>query len=566
MARGGLGFRATWRVSAHAFTHPAIWISVFLLLLNDHVLKFAFPSFWTGKLSDFAWLFFAPFLLIPLMSFLLFLLPLPPARLADLGYGAVGVGFAALKLSPTFNAWVASWASAALGRPTAFALDPTDGMALLALIPSRWLWDRIARTMEGQDPPRGRAMAMWILAMLASLATPPCPPIPMVTRVLVMNGNIYLGIDPWKVRWVVSADGGATWRLVEDPPPPLRDEPSQLEWPILRCLPEQPSVCYRIPGPGRIEKSEDGGRTWRLAWMPPRERESFRRRFLVALPARCSKPEIDEGPYDLAPDVQGQRVRWIVAMGTEGIMFLNPDGSWQLRGVEVSEPLSIRVLPTPYAAEHVLDGMVVTLQEFRIVLTVAILSYLGLSYWRIRRLKAWLGPVRPVSPVRLSAGCLGGCLVLGIGMGISLVLILMTGSDLDLGSVLTLFALIILAILFHVITAGYVPVALWPLNAGLLIVWLLSILGIWRTWSVWRGMRLAASRPAVVQALHRATILVALGICIGAWGFFIAWAMGWIPRYELALALASGWIIGLWIAYLRWRPELGVLEAPERVA
>lgn len=566
MPKDGLSFQATWRVSAHAFTHPVIWISVFLLLLNDHVLKSAFPSFWTGKLSDFAGLFFAPFLFVPLLGFLLLPLHLPPARLADLGYGAVGIGFAALKLSPTFNMWVTSWASAMLSRPAAFALDPTDVMALLALIPSRWLWDRIARTMEGRDPPRGRAMVMWILAMLASLATPPCPSIPMVTRVLVMNGHIYLGIGPWKVRWVVSADGGETWRLAEDLPPPLQNEPSQLEWPILRCLPEQPGVCYRIPGPGRIEKSEDGGRTWRLAWVPPRERESFRRRFLVPLPASCSKFEIDEGPYDLAPDVHGKRVRWVVAMGTEGIMFLNPDGSWQLRGVEVSEPISIRVLPTPYAAEHIQDGIAVTLEELRIVLTIAVLSYLGLSYWRIRRLKAWLGPVRPASPVHLSAGCLGSCLVLGIGMGISLVLILMIGSDSDLGSVLASFAAIILAVLFLVITAGYVPVALWPLNAALLIVWLLSILGIWRTWSVWRGMRLAASRPAVVQALHRATILVALGICTGAWGFFIAWAMGWIPRYELALALASLWIIGLWITYLRWRPEMGVSEAPERVA
>jgi len=35
-------------------------------------------------------------------------------------------------------------------------------------------------------------------------------------------------------------------------------------------------------------------------------------------------------------------------------------------------------------------------------------------------------------------------------------------------------------------------------------------------------------------------------------------------RYRLALALASLWVIGLWITYLRWRPEVDVSEAPER--
>src|SRR5262245_40893240 len=39
-------------------------VAVGVLLLNDHVLKAAVPSWLTGKLSDFAGLYFAPYLVL----------------------------------------------------------------------------------------------------------------------------------------------------------------------------------------------------------------------------------------------------------------------------------------------------------------------------------------------------------------------------------------------------------------------------------------------------------------------------------------------------------------------
>ncbi|MBN2007155.1 MAG: hypothetical protein JXA21_27640, partial [Anaerolineae bacterium] len=52
-------------------THPLCWLAVGLLLLNDHVLKRAAPSALTGKLSDFAGLFFFPFLAAAVAGLLL---------------------------------------------------------------------------------------------------------------------------------------------------------------------------------------------------------------------------------------------------------------------------------------------------------------------------------------------------------------------------------------------------------------------------------------------------------------------------------------------------------------
>jgi hypothetical protein len=34
-----------------------------VLLLNDHLFRIHWPGWWTGKLGDFAWLFFFPFAL-----------------------------------------------------------------------------------------------------------------------------------------------------------------------------------------------------------------------------------------------------------------------------------------------------------------------------------------------------------------------------------------------------------------------------------------------------------------------------------------------------------------------
>lgn len=43
---------------------PSSLAALALLALNDHVLKARFPGFWTGKLSDFAGLYFSPFFLV----------------------------------------------------------------------------------------------------------------------------------------------------------------------------------------------------------------------------------------------------------------------------------------------------------------------------------------------------------------------------------------------------------------------------------------------------------------------------------------------------------------------
>ena len=64
---GGGDFR---RRAGSALTHPATVTALGVLLLNDLLLKALWPQSWfTGKLSDLAWLVFAPPLLAFLLSF-----------------------------------------------------------------------------------------------------------------------------------------------------------------------------------------------------------------------------------------------------------------------------------------------------------------------------------------------------------------------------------------------------------------------------------------------------------------------------------------------------------------
>lgn len=139
--------------AAGAFTHPVVWLAIALLVLNDHVLKQAYPSTFTGKLSDFAGLAFFPLLLDGAIELGLAALGRyegPSLRRLVVCIAVTGVSFALMKttaLGATVYAYglgAARWPFAVLyaaivGDPPApFRLahlvrDPTDLVALLAL-------------------------------------------------------------------------------------------------------------------------------------------------------------------------------------------------------------------------------------------------------------------------------------------------------------------------------------------------------------------------------------------------------------------------------------------------
>ncbi len=110
-----------------------------VLALNDHVLKASglLPEWLTGKLSDFAGLFFFPLLCTALVDTALALVRAPwdPTLRrwkAALACVATGVGFAATELSPAAAAAYAELVTR-IGIPSRSTADPTDLIALVML-------------------------------------------------------------------------------------------------------------------------------------------------------------------------------------------------------------------------------------------------------------------------------------------------------------------------------------------------------------------------------------------------------------------------------------------------
>lgn len=157
------------QVAGDALLHPFALAAVVALLLNDHVLKPAAPSWWTGKLSDVAALVV---LALVIQAIAEVLGAAVNRRVLGASLVAAGLALVAIKLLPIAGAlyqWglgVAQWMPAAAAAalegfpapavvPAALTRDPTDLLALPILMVT-WLVfrDRSAHGRLGFAPER----------------------------------------------------------------------------------------------------------------------------------------------------------------------------------------------------------------------------------------------------------------------------------------------------------------------------------------------------------------------------------------------------------------------------
>jgi len=137
-----------------ALLHPLAIVAVAVLVLNDHLLKAAYPGLLTGKLSDLAGLVFFPLLLVGLAELVLaaagrWAAPsravlrasvavtaclFAAAKATAAGALAVGLALGALRWAPGALAAVLTGSTAPAFAPAAVTVDPTDLLALPALL------------------------------------------------------------------------------------------------------------------------------------------------------------------------------------------------------------------------------------------------------------------------------------------------------------------------------------------------------------------------------------------------------------------------------------------------
>ena len=136
-------------VPGDTLLHPVALASIAVLLINDHVLKAAWPGLITGKLSDFAGLVFFPLLLLACWQIVRALLSrngAPSERQLIVAISITAALFVAIKADMTVNELVsaalggAQWlvghvlgASGSTPAPVVIARDLSDLVALPAL-------------------------------------------------------------------------------------------------------------------------------------------------------------------------------------------------------------------------------------------------------------------------------------------------------------------------------------------------------------------------------------------------------------------------------------------------
>ena len=185
--------------SLTALASPPSLAAIALLLVNDHLLKELWPSFLTGKLSDFAGLYFAPFVVLAVI----FAIPLgplhaKPSRTALIAYLAIATCFAALKLADATAAPLLAFAST-VGFPVVITRDPTD-LAALSILPLSYATWR-ARVGAPAVRPR-RLLRVGILAVAALSIVASSTAQPEINSIAIdAAGDVYAAV------WYTSSDG-----------------------------------------------------------------------------------------------------------------------------------------------------------------------------------------------------------------------------------------------------------------------------------------------------------------------------------------------------------------------
>jgi tetratricopeptide (TPR) repeat protein len=386
-------------VQNSVLTHPLTLAALALLALNDHLLRRLWPSPITGKLGDFAWLFFAPLVLSVLLE-----LAWPSGRRSDrfcsttprtggvpvnsspaglLGFALVGGIFALAKTVPACHAAVVAAASALFGFPVGWRRDPTDLVALLALAPAWWTWQR-ARRQVSHDAPTHRLRVGFVIAVAAGLTVANGPPRwnPGINNLWVEGGQVFA--EDGIYQEYRSTDGGMTWTALTWPeinatdyarstraaasadletrqaePATVRAsrEPSQAVTPSVQpggpspvvsgrgaeatseilsmaFSPDwaydsrRPNIVYRSVTDEAIYRSQDRGKTWRLEVRLSPFSEAEKEYFPLHSPKQEGGTVRVEDGWPSGGIVDPSTGSAIFAMGHRGVLVRRNTGEW----------------------------------------------------------------------------------------------------------------------------------------------------------------------------------------------------------------------------------------------
>jgi hypothetical protein len=306
-----------------SLSHPVSVLGIIVVLLNDHWWRRAAPSWLTGKIGDFAWLLFAPFLLAALLAWLL---PQRERLVGSVAIIGVGLIFGLAKTVPAFHALTIDVLEFMTGWPNVLRLDPTDLLALPALLIAWWIW-RQSATRSIRLPDRG-----WVLLPLAVLATmADSAQANYGVNCLEQKEGVILAVSSYSS--YASRDGGLTWTE------------SDIESETRYCRLEENEVVgpdnnlqrFRFTANGQVDRSDDGGQTWQAEYLLQDVTEA--QQVYVGQNQR-GNPSVVSGALDAVIDASTGNL--IIGVGYQGVLVRTPDGTWQAIGVGQYQPIDLQ--------------------------------------------------------------------------------------------------------------------------------------------------------------------------------------------------------------------------------
>ena len=302
--------------------HPLSLFACFLLLFNDFYLKTQYPSFLSGKLSDFAGLFLLPFLAGAVLSLAAGPLRISPRLILILALGIPGAAYTAAKIFPPFTQFLNALLS------TRIIPDVSDLAALPVLAGSAVLWHTLRSRPVVYRRWQWAALPLVLLATLADMAAPD------YGISCLRNEGTRLYAASTIAQRFVSTDGGLTWQTDTSEfftvcQPGNFGAPPSLEDKVRGTL-------YEFPDESHVSVSQDGGATW--------TRQAVNTDVSQAEQAYIQLSST--GNPTLRPGILGAVIdpgtgNLVMALGHQGVLVREPSGTYVWADVGRYQHLSL---------------------------------------------------------------------------------------------------------------------------------------------------------------------------------------------------------------------------------
>jgi hypothetical protein len=353
--------------------HPITWFAIFLIVLNDLLLKTYWQGWFSGKISDLAWIYIAP---ICLALFLSFIIPVKLAEKIETGwfiYLFMGLGFVVTKTNYSVNSYINQISSMILAVPVQNLVDPTDVIALAGWMISLILWNR-------SSPNENRSLKLKLLAFpilaIVLLADAPMPD-SGITCVDTFSDQIIA--TSVRSRFV-SNDSGLTWSNWDQDGICNEENETEISSTDGRLL-------FRYNPGEKIEVSTDNGTVWITAYDLKLKSD-----LLILFNEKSKGFTYSPGPHSAVYDSNSGN--FIFAMGHDGVLIRKESGEW------IWEKVGEYSLTTPTFKDRIfilLDG------QYLLAILISLVVFNSSLIDRLKsKLNFWVNVLMVIGTILLS--------------------------------------------------------------------------------------------------------------------------------------------------------------------